>query len=342
MLAAMTRAFDRGAKRVVLVGTDIPDLSATLLVSAFEQLRQHELVIGPSTDGGYWLVGMNRPTDIFERISWSTPTVLRDTLALTRRRGLTASLLEPLSDLDEPADLDRLGFPASPYLSVIIPTLNEEGRLAHTLASARSPDADLIVSDGGSTDRTVACARAGGARIVTGPRGRARQQNCGAAAARGEILLFLHADTRLPSNYVNQIFDTLMDRRVTFGAFRFRTDLDTPAMRWISFWTSLRASLLQMPYGDQGLFLTRCRFEAAGGFPDVPIAEDLYLVKRLAKRGRIALAPACAVTSGRRWRQHGALRTTLINTIIATGCVAGIDPRRLAPLYRLPARKKRT
>ena len=132
----------------------------------------------------------------------------------------------------------------------------------------------------------------------------------------------------------------LMNRRVVLGAFRFRTDYATPAMRWITFWTNLRASVLQLPYGDQGLFITRHAFEAVGGFPPAPIAEDLYLVRRPARRGRIALAPAAAVTSGRRWRQLGPLRTTLINTIIALGCLTGIDPSRLAPLYRWPARTK--
>jgi len=124
------------------------------------------------------------------------------------------------------------------------------------------------------------------------------------------------------------------------GAFRFQTDVATPVMRWVAFWANLRASLGQLPYGDQGLFLSRRDFEAVGGFPDVPIAEDLYLVRRLARNGRIALAPVAAVTSGRRWRRRGPLRTTLINTVIAVGCLAGVAPGRLAPLYRLPVRKK--
>jgi uncharacterized protein len=343
MFQSLQWAFDQGARRVVLVGTDIPGLAPEHLETAFDRLGRHDLVIGPSQDGGYWLVGMSRPENIFEGIAWSTATVLETTLNLARRKGMTPSLLDPLSDLDNSDDLDRVGLgktAAQPYLSIVVPTLNEERHLAATLVGARSTDTEIIVSDGDSTDRTVAVARAHGARVVEGPRGRAGQQNRGAAAAEGRVLLFLHADTLLPANYVNHIFETLMKRRVVLGAFRFQTDLETPAMHWIAFWTQLRAAWLQLPYGDQGLFLRRGDFWATGGFPQVPIAEDLYLVRRLAGKGRIAVAAAPIVTSARRWREIGPLRVTLINTAIALGCLIGVDPARLAPLYRLPSGKR--
>jgi hypothetical protein len=336
MYRAFETAFDRGGRRVVLVGTDVPKINGKTIQQAFDQLRQDDLVLGPSTDGGYWLVGMTRPVNIFSDIRWSTPTVLDETLVLARRMGLAAGLLEPLRDLDEPADLDTFGYQANPYLSVIVPTLNEEDCIAATLAAAAAPDAERIVSDGGSTDRTLERCRGHGVRIVTGAPGRAVQQNRGAAAARGEVLLFLHADTLLPGDYVAHIFEALMDRRVVLGAFRFQADAATPAMRWVAFWTNLRALRLNLPYGDQGLFLARSNFNAAGGFANVPIAEDLYLVRRMGRRGRIALAPAAVVTSDRRWKKLGVLQTTLINMIIALGCLAGVDPHRLAPLYRSP------
>jgi len=345
MFRSLQWAFDQGARRVVLVGTDIPDLAPAHLETASDRLEQNDLVIGPSEDGGYWLVGMSRLENIFEGIAWSTATVLETTLNLARRKGMTISLLDPLSDLDDSDDLDRQGLgnaAAKPYLSIVVPTLNEERRLAAALVGARSADAEIIVSDGGSTDYTVAVARAHKARVVEGPRGRAAQQNRGAAAAKGRVLLFLHADTLLPDNYVDHVFDTLMDRRAVLGAFRFQTDMATPAMRWIAFWTHLRAAWLRLPYGDQGLFLRRGDFWAAGGFPQVPIAEDLYLVRRLARRGRIAIAAAPVVTSARRWQKLGPLRTTLINTAIAIGCLAGADPDRLAPLYRFSPGNKQS
>jgi rSAM/selenodomain-associated transferase 2/rSAM/selenodomain-associated transferase 1 len=345
MYVAIQTAFDQRARQVVLVGTDIPGLASDTLNQALGSLNKHDLVLGPSPDGGYWLIGMTSPIDLFDGIVWSRPDVLEKTLALARQKGIEPCLLDPLNDLDTPADLaletDRRTSPA-PFLSVIIPTLNEAERIARTIASATSADAEILVSDGGSTDRTIAIARSLGARIVSGDRGRAGQQNRGAAAARGEVLLFLHADTRLPRNYEDHIFEVLMDRRTVLGAFRFETDVHTPAMRLIAWFTNLRAGLLYLPYGDQGLFLRRADFFRFGGFPKTPIAEDLFLVRTMIRHGRVSLAPAAAVTSARRWRRLGPLRTTLINTIIAVGCLAGVPPGRLAPLYRLPPQKTQT
>jgi hypothetical protein len=341
MHLALKSSFAGGARGVVLVGTDIPGLTTGMLKQAFSALQKKDLVVGPSTDGGYWLVGMKRLENIFEGITWSRRDVLEKTLALARNKGMTFHLLEPLNDLDTPDDLARENGadPPQPYLSVVIPAIDEARQLARTIATATSPDAEIIVSDGGSKDHTVQIARSLGARIVSGERGRAGQQNRGAAAARGEVLLFLHADTRLPCNYVDHVFETLMDRGTLLGAFRFATDIHTPAMRSVAFLTNLRAGWLNLPYGDQGLFMRKNDFDAAGGFPDVPIAEDLHLVRRIARKGRITLAPAAAVTSGRRWQRLGTMRTTIINAIIAVGSLAGVAPRHLAPLYRLPAKK---
>lgn len=336
MYRAMQAAFDQGARRVVLVGTDIPGITEEIFKSAFDGLKQNDLVLGPSTDGGYWLVGMSRLRNLFDGIAWSRPDVLQKTLSLAGQNKMKTLLLDPLTDLDTPADLARepvRGLASAPYLSVVVPTLNEEKHIASTLDAAASLDAEIIVSDGGSTDRTVEIARKSGARVVIGARGRAAQQNRGAAVTRGEVLLFLHADTRLPSAFVNHIFDTLMDRRTVLGAFRFATDVNTSVMRWIAFWTNLRSNWLQLPYGDQGLFIRKSDFNEIRGFPVVPIAEDLYLARQMNRKGRIAIAQATAVTSGRRWQQLGALRTTLINTVIAAGCLAGIPPSRLASLY---------
>ena len=131
-----------------------------------------------------------------------------------------------------------------------------------------------------------------------------------------------------------------MDRRTIMGAFRFDSDLRSPAMRLIRYLTNQRAAWLNLPYGDQGLFLRRRDFFRIGRFPDVAIAEDLYLARTAARHGRITLAPGAVVTSARRWQRLGVLRTTWINTIIAAGCLAGVSPTRLAPLYQLPIRKQ--
>ena len=189
--------------------------------------------------------------------------------------------------------------------------------------------------DGGSTDDTVKRATDAGARTEVSSRGRALQQNRGAASAQGSVFLFLHADTRLPRGYVHHIFEILIDPKTALGAFRFKTDLDHPLLRAVEFLTNMRSHFLKLPYGDQGLFLRKSLFESIGGFPEVAIAEDLFLVRLLSKHGRIRIAPAYAITSGRRWRATGLLRTTLINQVIMAGCYLGVSPRVLASLYQV-------
>jgi len=338
MQNALENALARGARQAVLVGTDVPGLAASHLVQAFAALDSHDLVFGPSRDGGYWLVGTRRPAGVFDGIPWGTGRVLDQSLDLARRQGMSAVLLSPLDDMDTPEDL-RAWRPdydwRRPCLSVVIPALNEAPHIAAAVEQTLQPGVETIVVDGGSRDLTPMLARRAGAEVLVTPPGRAVQQNVGAAKARGRVLLFLHADTRLPADFDLQLFEVLMDPRVAMGAFQFKTDLQGWTMRWIEGAARLRARWLKLPYGDQALFMRRSRFWQAGGFPEVPIAEDLFLARNMAGLGRIVLAPGTAITSGRRWRQLGIVRTTLLNYLIAAGCLAGFDPKRLAPLYRL-------
>jgi uncharacterized protein len=336
MQQALRGAFERGARQVVLVGTDIPGLETRHVVAAFEALSGHDLVLGPSRDGGYWLIGCRAPVPVFEGIEWGTGRVLAQTLEAAAACRLSATLLEPLQDIDTGEDLRRHVSEdvwARPYLSVVIPTLNEGGRIARRIEDLRAPGIETIVADGGSTDGTLRAARDAGARIVSAPRGRARQQNAGAAQAAGRVLLFLHADTRLPRDYGERIFEGVMDPRVTLGAFRFKSDWDHWAMRWIERAVYARCALLRLPYGDQAFFLRQEVFEQAGGFPEVPLAEDLLLARSLARTGRVELLGAVAVTSARRWRKAGIARATLTNTLVAAGCLLGMSPGRLTKLH---------
>lgn len=338
MRHALYRAMDQGCRQVVLVGTDIPQLTPDHIEAAFDALQRSDVVLGPSRDGGYWLVGLGCKADLFHGVAWGGGQVLQHTLAIAKKLGLTVTCLETLNDVDTVDDLKE-SLPHDPwqrpYLSVVIPTLNEERSVGPVIQSVQSQDCEVIVSDGGSLDRTAEIARDAGATVIEAMPGRARQQNAGAAAASGDVLLFLHADTRLPADYGGQLFTTLMDHGVVAGAFRFRTDYDHWGMRIIEKSVHIRSTLFQMPYGDQGLFLPRTIFEEIAGFPATPIAEDLYLIRRLARLGRIAIAPGAAVTSGRRWRNIGLWRVTLVNYLIAIGCLGGVNPKRLAPLYRL-------
>ena len=343
MKTAFLGAFREGAQQVVLHGTDIPDLTPQHIDEAFEALKSKDLVLGPSTDGGYWLIGLKKPADPFDSMDWGTSSVLDRTIGAARAQGLSAHVLSPLTDMDTgEAVMHRMPdwARARPYISVILPALNEETQIEKTIVSVRNADAEIIVVDGGSRDRTVEQAERAGAAVIRGPRGRALQQNRGAAEARGGVFLFLHADTVLPKDYVAQVFETLMDRRIVLGAFRFRTDLDRPLMRAVEFATHIRSRYLRLPYGDQALFVRTSCFRAVGGFPEMPIAEDLFFVRLVSKLGRIALSPAHAVTSGRRWKEVGVLRTTLINQLILAGFALGISPKTLARLYRRGPGKK--
>ncbi len=221
-----------------------------------------------------------------------------------------------------------------PWISVIIPAVNEADHVAAAIAAARAPGAEILVADGGSTDDTAGRAAAAGARVIRCPRGRAFQQNIAAAQARGRILLFCHADTRLPPGWPVAVVETLARPRVVAGAFAFQTDLDSWGMRIVKRLVRFRSEILQLPYGDQGLFLPAELFGRVGGFPDRPIAEDLALVRRLRRFGRIETSDAAAVTSDRRWRRAGVLRTTLVNQLVLIGLYCGLSPARLGRWYR--------
>ncbi len=343
MFSAFCRAFDSGCHRVVLMGTDVPGLTASYLERALNALEKHDLVIGPSTDGGYVLIGLTNPANVFEYIDWGTDLVLAQTKDLANHLTLDVHLLDPLKDIDTPDDYQkwRPGMRLQdPYLSVIIPALNEAKHIESSIRSARSKDSEVIVVDGGSSDNTVALAEYAGARVLKSQHGRSSQQNHGARIANGKVLLFLHADTILPEGYVDPVFEALMDPLTTIGAFRFKTDGDSLTMRFISFMTNLRARYLKLPYGDQGLFIRKSLFQSTGGFPEVLIAEDLFLVKALSKKGRVRIVPADIVTSARRWQEIGVARTILINQMIAVGCYLGVPPGFLARFYRSPRRRK--
>jgi rSAM/selenodomain-associated transferase 2/rSAM/selenodomain-associated transferase 1 len=341
---AIDHALNGDKGPVVVVGTDLPELSGDHLQSAFDALKDNDLVIGPSRDGGYWLIGMSRRMEIFDGIDWGTSRVLAQTRAIANRLGLSMALLPVMNDIDTAADLkawqpdDRW---CNPYLSVIIPALNEAVSIKQTISAARSPDCEIIVADGGSTDGTVEVAHSCKVKVIQSPPGRARQQNAAAQMARGKVLLFLHADTRLPNHYGAHIFDAFLDPAVSAGAFRFKTDYEHRGMRLIEKAANLRSKLAQLPYGDQALFVPVHRFKKVGGFPDVAIAEDLLLVKRLGRLGHIHTASAAAITSGRRWREIGLVRTTIVNWIISAGTLLGLDPGRLAPYYTLWLRDKK-
>ena len=376
----------------LVLGTDLRDLTPALLHQAVAELRDHDLVLGPAQDGGYYLLGLKKPRpQLFCEIAWGSARVREQTLAAATRLGLSCGLLPTLADIDRPEDLAGLTqepdfgeiFDQPPLLSVIIPTLNEAVHLEQTLAQILSrgqpvpapapttckyrgcslpqapgpkpgpvapgamnrPDPgpptdppvaafEIIVTDGGSQDETRQIAARAGAVVLNLSGSRAARLNAGAAKARGTMLFFLHADSLPPPAYPELIRRTLTDPTTVAGVFSFRPDRESLALRLIARGVALRSRLLRLPYGDQGLFLEKRVFNELGGFAPLPIMEDFELVRRLGKRGRIAVLPEPVISSARRWQQQGVLRTWLINQLMVLGFLLGIAPERLARFYR--------
>jgi uncharacterized protein len=341
MARAFEASFREGAIATVLIGSDCPGLTSERLAAAFDALQSHPAVLGPATDGGYYLIGLRRPVpELFQGVNWGTDTVLRESLQILQNMGVRPMLLEPLHDLDRAEDLPvwqqllQAEEADSRRISVILPACNDA---AHIEASIQSVQAghphEVLVVDGGSVDGTQSIATTAGAKVLSSRPGRARQMNAGAARATGNTLLFLHSDTCLPADWARVVQETLEQPHVSAGAFALRIREAFPGRRLIEQAATLRSRHLQSPYGDQGLFLRRSLFEELGGFADLPIMEDYELTQRLKALGRIVTVKAGATTSGRRWCRLGVIRTTLINSMMVIGYNMGISPARLAKLY---------
>jgi rSAM/selenodomain-associated transferase 2 len=219
-------------------------------------------------------------------------------------------------------------------LSVIIPALDEAPVIAAAVGSARAPGVrEVIVVDGGSRDRTREVAAASGARVIESPRGRAVQMNAGAGAATGAVLLFLHADTILPPEFDRAVRTALADDRVVGGRF----DLSLQPSSFLLWLTSIlinrRSRLTRIATGDQAIFVRRTVFEELGGFPAQPLLEDVAFTSRLKRHGRIACLREQVVSSSRRWRRHGVVRTILLMWSLRALYFLGVSPVTLRRLY---------
>lgn len=221
-------------------------------------------------------------------------------------------------------------------VSIVIPTLDAEGELPGALAAlgeglAAGLIRELVISDGGSSDATRAVAEAAGAVIVTGPPGRGGQLARRARAAQGAWLLVLHADTRLSEGWAGAVLAHLAAHPEAAGYFRlaFR-DGGWPG-RVVAGWANLRARLFGLPYGDQGLLIPRALYEAAGGYPEIPLMEDVALARAL--KGRMRPLGATALTSPARYRADGWLRRGLRNLATLCAYLAGVRPERLVRFY---------
>jgi len=221
-------------------------------------------------------------------------------------------------------------------LSVIVPALDEGERIAATLdalANLRALGVEVIVVDGGSRDATVQRARLRADRVIPATRGRASQMNAGAEKATGDVLLFLHADTRLPSDADHVVLNALERSGRTWGRFDVKIEGRHPLLVVVGALMNLRSRLTGIATGDQAMFVKRDTFQAVGGFPAIELMEDITLCKRLKRVSRPLCLRQHVVTSGRRWEQHGVLNTMLLMWRLRLAYFFGADPAELARRY---------
>jgi len=348
MKRSFENAFRPGIEAVVIIGTDIPDITDVIIQKAFDALKLKNVVLGPAKDGGYYLIGLQKDSSsqaipyLFTGINWGAGDVLEKTIKIAKNSGLSFALLDVLKDVDHPEDLmvwersqNLSNHDFNPdRISIIIPAINEANNIAKTIESIGPGDKkEVIVVDGGSNDDTVGIAKSLGARVITSAPPRARQMNRGAAQATGDVLVFLHADTRLPEKFEDFIFNSFKQPGMIAGAFQLRINSPMLGLRLIERLANWRSRFLKMPYCDQAIFILSRVFHQVGGFPDIPIMEDFELIRRLQKQGEIVTLPVPVSTSPRRWQNLGILKTTLINQLVIATYFMGVAPEVIARWY---------
>lgn len=219
-------------------------------------------------------------------------------------------------------------------ISVIIPVLNEAATIGATLEHLlhRSERPEIIVVDGGSTDETVASAERY-AKVLPAPQGRAVQMNHGASLAKGDILLFLHADTRLPAGALSALEEAMTDPRVVGGRFKVRLDSPRPIFRVIESSINLRDRLFRGFTGDQAIFVRASVFRQLGGYRPLPLMEDLDLGTRLCRCGHVVLLPLAVTTSARRWERRGVISTVVLMWLLRASYLLGVSPHTISRFY---------
>ena len=222
------------------------------------------------------------------------------------------------------------------WISIIVPVLNEAQGISESLAALaplRARGHEVIVVDGGSSDKTPDLARRAADRVVSAPRGRASQMNAGAALARGEVLVFLHADTRLPEGAGARILQGLAASGRAWGRFDVRIEGASVFLPVIAFFMNLRSRATGIATGDQAIFVRRDAFERVGRFPSLELMEDIALSRSLKRVSRPLCVADKAVTSGRRWERHGVLRTVFLMGWLRLAFFLGAAPASLARFY---------
>ena len=335
-----------GADRVIIIASDSPALTSADLADAFSRLDKEPCVVGPCHDGGFYLIGCSarHATAVGEAlrsdIAWSTPQVLDQLQAVSRHVGVQLALLPVKQDIDTYEDW--VGYLAAhseanhskPGVSVIIPTLNEEALLGDCLASLHHEACEIIVVDGGSTDRTTTIAAAFGATVIRlGTANRARQMNAGATVAQGDFLLFFHADSRLPPGGIQALHHAMMRPSVVGGAFSLGFYPQEPFYSWLAIGANLFCRMTRIAFGDRGIFIRASLFWRIGPFPESAIMEDAALATLMRKAGTVVILPDVVYTSARKYESETKLQAVYRTMWAYAAYRLGVSPETIKDRY---------
>ncbi len=345
MFATLKQAFGKTTQpprrqKIIIIGSDCPDNRRDNLRNIFELLDKYDLTIGPSTDGGYYLIAFaadiplknkdflnKKVRPLFQDIAWGTDLVFAQSMEKIKSIGLNYHVLPMLSDVDLPQDVPQ-------RISVIIPTFNEEENLHKLFASMpRAFNVEFIISDASDNDKAAEIATKYGAIYIRSAKGRSKQILAASQIASGEILFFLHADSILPPLWDVKIRQTLNEKNINLGHFKFgiaEAFWTKPIIEWGV--NAVRCKYFKLPFGDQGLFVKKSDF-AQWNLPEVPILEDVFLVKKAKEHGSITALPDTLYTSGRRWLKHGIMRTTFVNWCVLLAAKWGMDLEKIKNSY---------
>lgn len=336
---AVDAAFSLGAKKVVLIGSDISDIEPGDLEEAFLKTGEGAAALGPASDGGFYLIGLDRKCGApFDFTEWGAGDIFARTERQLARSGLRVETVPRRSDVDRPSDLPLLD--SDPVLgkrlTVVIPTLDAPEKLSPLIDFLENriwPGDEIIVVRGRPSGETGVTRKSGLLTHARCPRGRGIQQNFGAMLAEGDLLFFLHDDTIPPPDFPYHVRKLCGRKDVALGCFRLAFYPTSPSMGLISKWANLRTSMFKLPYGDQGLFCRRDVFEKAGGFRHRYMLEDVDLVKRGLELGKQVMAPREVHSSPDRYLRKGPLAASLENHMIMLLYLLGVSEKEIYSIY---------
>jgi len=338
---ALRAAFAAGARRAVLIGTDLADIEAGDIEGAFRNTGEKVAVLGPAADGGFYLIGTDRPVGAPLHSSvWGTGEVFSRTARELESAGFRVRAAAERNDVDRKRDLERLDRDIffSSSISTIIPTLTEASKLSPLLLYLQEslwPGDEIVVVQGGASEKSGLMRISPSLTVVSTRKGRGIQQNAGAFLSRGTILFFLHDDTIPPPQFPYLIRSVCRDNQAVLGCFNLRFVPSTRALSMIAAWANIRTALFKLPYGDQGFFCRKEVFERVGGFGRNYLMEDVDLVRKFLKmsRGAVSALPVPVYSSSDRYLRKGILKASLQNHSNFLLATFGRDERTLYRKY---------